>query len=99
MKNIFLFCLLGCMTCTSRKVLPPSPVLPVPSAAQLTWHSMEMNAFVHFTTNTFTDKEWGYGDESPKVFNPTAFNANQWVNTIKDAGFKGLILTCKHHDG
>src|SRR5258706_6917211 len=88
-----------CFSCAHKKTLPPSPVLPIPSASQLAWHEMGMNAFVHFTTNTFTDKEWGYGDESPKIFNPTKFDANQWASVLKNAGFKGLILTCKHHDG
>lgn len=71
----------------------------VPSNRQLKHQQMEFYGFVHFTVNTFTDKEWGDGTESPSVFNPGKLNAGQWAEAIKAGGMKGLILTCKHHDG
>jgi alpha-L-fucosidase len=77
----------------------PRPYGPVPSPLQLRWHRREFYGFLHFTTNTFTDKEWGFGDESPAVFSPEAFSADQIARTAADAGMSGLILTCKHHDG
>ena len=97
--HVLLFCLALITSCSEKHVPPPEPLLPLPSAAQLQWHEMEMNAFIHFTTNTFTDLEWGFGDEDPRIFNPSAFDADQWISTLRDAGFKGAILTCKHHDG
>lgn len=83
----------------NKSVPPPAPLYPLPSEKQMGWHEMEMNAFIHFTTNTFTGLEWGYGNEGETIFNPSALNATQWIKTLKAAGFKGVILTCKHHDG
>jgi len=87
------------LSCAKKEVTPPQAIGPTPSAAQLAWHEMEMNAFIHFTINTFTGLEWGMGGESEKLFNPSQLDANQWVSVLKEAGFKGVILTCKHHDG
>ena len=78
---------------------PPKPYGPLPTEQQVKWLRMEWYAFVHFGLNTYTDREWGYGDESPALFNPSEFNAEEIVKTFKDAGMNGMIYTAKHHDG
>lgn len=70
-----------------------------PSERQLAVQEMEFYAFFHFTINTFTDMEWGTGKEDPAWFNPEQLDADQWVEACISAGMRGLILTCKHHDG
>jgi alpha-L-fucosidase len=99
--RIAAFILLGAFgACAqSPQVAAPEPYGAVPSARQLLWHELEFYGFVHFTMNTFTDKEWGYGDEDRTLFDPTDFSAEQIASTAEMAGMKGLILTCKHHDG
>lgn len=70
-----------------------------PSARQLAWQSLEFYGFLHFGMNTFTGREWGDGSDSPTLFSPDRLDAGQWAAAARDAGMRGLILTCKHHDG
>jgi len=77
----------------------PKPYGPVPTKSQLEWQQMEINMFCHFGPNTFTDAEWGSGEEDEHIFNPTSLDCNQWVDVATQAGMGGIILTAKHHDG
>jgi len=111
MKNVYRFnhtcslllCLMAAMllniSCGSKTATPPEPYGSVPTEAQLKWQQMEMNMFCHFGPNTFTGNEWGEGTEAEDIFNPTALDCGQWAAIAKAAGFKGIILTAKHHDG
>ncbi|MBS1809488.1 MAG: alpha-L-fucosidase [Acidobacteria bacterium] len=78
---------------------PPKPFGSLPTQRQLDWHEMEMYGLIHFGLNTYQDKEWGYGDADPKLFNPAQFDAEQIVLAAKAGGLNGLILVAKHHDG
>lgn len=98
MKKLLILVFIA-LACQGPEVAPPALVYPVPSERQLAWHDLEYYGFVHFNMNTFSDMEWGMGDEDPADFNPSALDTRQWAKVAKEAGMKGIIITAKHHDG
>ena len=83
----------------AQKAVAPTPCGPVPTEQQLRWQDMEMYAFIHYSMNTYTDEEWGFGNEDLALFNPSDLDCRQWVKVCKEAGMRGIIFTAKHHCG
>lgn len=100
MAPLLVLAMVGLLSAQAVAAWPPErPAGDTPTPEQLAWQDMELGMFCHFGTNTFTDREWGDGTASPEVFNPEQFNPHQWAAAAREAGFKYLILTAKHHDG
>ncbi|MBV8514538.1 MAG: alpha-L-fucosidase [Acidobacteria bacterium] len=70
-----------------------------PSPQQVAWQDLEFGVIIHFGPNSFMDREWGDGTADPNVFNPTAFDPEQWMRAIKSAGANYVVMVAKHHDG
>jgi len=99
MKQLITILFLAILSATAFSQQPPAPYGPIPTEAQLKWHEMEMYCLIHYGVDTYTDKEWGYGNEDPGLINPIHFNAEQIVSAAKAGGFKGVVVVAKHHDG
>lgn len=67
--------------------------------AKRDWMALRFGLFLHFGINTFNDAEWSDGTLDPATYNPTAFDADQWLSAAKAAGAKYILFTTKHHDG
>ena len=96
---ILLLMCAGCVRLASGPVADAVPCGPVPTENQLRWQDMEMYAFIHYSLNTYTDQEWGFGNEDPGLFNPGHLDCRQWARVCKQAGMTGIIFTAKHHCG
>ena len=95
---VFTMALMPMLQMTAQ-VTEPTPYGPIPNANQLRWQDMEMYAFIHYSLNTYTDQEWGFGNEDPSLFNPSDLDCRQWARVCKQAGMRGIIFTAKHHCG
>jgi alpha-L-fucosidase len=95
---LWMSALTGCRTLPAAMGAHPHG-RPLPTPQQLRWQRDELGIFVHFGVNTFTDREWGDGQEDPRIFNPARLDARQWARAARGAGFRHMILTAKHHDG
>lgn len=98
-KWVCMMLMLHFLQFSSAQVKAPLAYGALPTERQLRWHELDMYVLVHFTPTTFEDKEWGFGDADPAIFNPTHFDAEQIIRAVKAGGFRGLILVSKHHDG
>ena len=97
--TLVLIALTMSMNSFGKKVKNPTPCGPHPTADQLWWQGLEMYAFIHYSLNTYTGQEWGFGNESPELFNPSDLDCRQWARVCKQAGMRGIIFTAKHHCG
>jgi alpha-L-fucosidase len=98
-KSLALVSLLIVVALSSDDVYAQNFVDIKPSPQQVEWQDLEFGVIIHFGTNTYLDREWGDGTATPQVFNPTQFDAEQWMRAIKAAGAKYVVLVAKHHDG
>ena len=99
MKNLLIAFFLTTLSITAFCQPAPKPYGPLPTERQIKWQETEMYCIIHFGPDTYTNKEWGYGDEGPQIFNPSQFSAIQIVGAAKAGGFKGIVVVAKHHDG
>ncbi|MCC8426735.1 alpha-L-fucosidase [Mucilaginibacter sp. UR6-11] len=97
-KLLLTFLLCGAAFCAFSQPAP-KPYGPLPTKGQLQWQETEMYCIIHFGPDTYTNKEWGFGDEDPSIVNPAEFSAMQIVGAAKAGGLKGIVVVAKHHDG